>query len=75
MYFGQRESKHGKGNSMRNRFFPCTGVPALLIAPLSLAVPADGQVQWEGNGVMMSTLDLRKAMPSPENRMPVVSSF
>jgi hypothetical protein len=32
-------------------------------------------VQWEGNSVMMSTLDLRKAMPSPENRMPVVSSF
>ena len=32
-------------------------------------------VQWEGNSVMMSSLDLRKAMPSPENRMPVVSSF
>lgn len=32
-------------------------------------------VQWEGNSVSMSALDLRKAIPSPENRTPVVFSF
>jgi hypothetical protein len=32
-------------------------------------------VQWEGNSVMMSNLDLRKAVPSPENRTPIVSSL
>jgi hypothetical protein len=32
-------------------------------------------VQWEGNSVMMYTLNLRKAMPSQKNRSPIMSSL